>query len=327
MVPEFAQQLLSDSPFYEGTMILIVSLLLSRIAPLPRKFQPMVWFDFLAQELARKVNHINRVPSQQVIAGALAAILLILPFWLIIYFLLQLAAFPWFFEFIILYTCLNDDNFKQVAREVRQALDCSNKASARSILAPWLYRDTKSLSSVGLSKAAIEKLVTSPVYGTVSTIVFFCIGGAPLVLLCRMVKNLELRWPPINPKFSHFGKPVYWLSSTLFLIPSWLWNFCLAIQGGPSTILMLFKPLSNAGPYYNCINTCAIAAAVLKIELGGPMKFNSQRVSVPKLVYGPNPDSHSITAAIRLASNGYTMWLSFLILVPLIWAGLRYIQT
>ncbi|QFU21671.1 cobalamin biosynthesis protein [Shewanella eurypsychrophilus] len=327
MVPEFAQQLLSESPFYQGTMVLIVSLLLSRIAPLPRNFQPIVWFGYLARELASKVNKPNRAASQQIIAGTLAAILLILPFWLIIYFLLQLAAFPWFFEFVILYTCLNDDNFKQVAAEVRQSLNSADKERARSLLTPWLYRDTKQLSSVGISKATIEKLVTSPVYGTVATIVFFGIGGAPLVLACRMIKKLELCWPPINPKFNHFGKPVYWLSASLFLVPSWLWNFSLAIQGGPKTVLMLFNPLPNKGASYNCLNTCAIAASTLHIELGGPMKFNNQRVDAPRLVYGPKPDSHSISTAIKLASTGYTIWLSFIVLVPILWASLRYMQT
>lgn len=327
MVPEFAQLLLNDSVFYQGAMILLVSLLLSRLASLPREFQPIAWFGLLAKELAKKVAHSNRSPSQQVIAGTMATILLILPFWAIIYFLLQLAAFPWFFEFIILYICLNDDNFKQVAAEVRQALSREDKTGARQLLTVWLNRDTQQLSSVGISKATIEKLVTTPVYGTVSTIMFFSIGGAPLVLATRMIKKLELCWPAINPKFKHFGQPIYLLSTALFIVPSWLWNFTLAIQGGPNSILLLFKPLSNKGPLYNCTNTCTIAASVLKVELGGPMKFNKQRIEVTKLVYGPKPDSQTISAAIKLASTGYTLWLSFLILIPLIWAALRYLQT
>lgn len=327
MVPEFAQQLLNDSVFYQGTMILLVSLLLSRLASLPREFQPIAWFGILAKELANKVVHSNRSPSQQVIAGTMAAILLILPFWAIVYFLLQLAAFPWFFEFIILYVCLNDDNFKQVAGEVRQALSREDNPLARQLLSLWLYRDTKQLSSVGISKATIEKLVTTPVYGTVSTILFYSLGGAPLVLVTRMIKKLELCWPAINPKFTYFGQPINLLSAALFIIPNWLWNFTLAIQGGPKSILLLFKPLSYRGPLYNCTNTCAIAASVLKVELGGPMKFNNQRVEVTKLIYGPKPDSQDISAAIKLASTGYTLWLIFLILIPLIWAALRYLQT
>ncbi|BAJ00882.1 CobD-related protein [Shewanella violacea DSS12] len=307
--------------------MLLVSLLLARLASPPREFQPIVWFGLLAKELAKKVVHSNRSPSQQIIAGAMAAILLILPFWAIIYFLLQLAAFPWFFEFVILYICLHDDNFKLVAGEVKQALNREDKTCARHLLSLWLYRDTKQLSSVGICKATIEKLVTTPVYGTVSTILFFSIGGAPLVLAARMIKTLELCWPAINPKFKHFGQPINLLSAALFFIPSWLWNFTLAIQGGPKSILLLFKPLSNDGPLYNCIKTCATTASVLKVELGGPMKFNNQRVEVTKLIYGPKPDSRAITAAIKLASTASTIWLSFLVLIPLIWAALRYLQT
>lgn len=324
MVPEFATQLLNDSPFYQGAMILIISLLLSKIAPLPRDYQPIVWFGLLAKELASKVNHTSRAPSQQLIAGTLACILLVLPFSAIMTFLMQLAAFPWFFEFIILYICLNDENFKQTAIEVKQALYQEEKNRARTILSPWLYRDTKELSEVGIAKATIEKLVTTPVYGTVSTIIFFGIGGAPLVLITRMLKQLELCWPPINPKFSHFGKPVYLLSTLLFIVPSWLWNISIAIQGGPKSILSLVKPLPNTQPFYNCINTCAIAARVLNIELGGPMKFNGVKIDTVKLSYGPKPDAQSITSAIRLANTTYGIWIFFVISMPLIWAGLRY---
>ncbi|ABV35725.1 cobalamin biosynthesis protein CbiB [Shewanella sediminis HAW-EB3] len=327
MVPEFATQLLNDSPFYQGAMILIISLLLSKIAPLPRDYQPIVWFGLLAKELAAKVNHTSRAPSQQLIAGTLACILLVLPFSAIMTFLMQLAAFPWFFEFIVLYICLNDENFKQTAVEVKQALYHEEKNRARSILSPWLYRDTKELSEVGIAKATIEKLVTTPVYGTVSTIIFFGIGGAPLVLITRMLKQLELCWPPINPKFAHFGKPVYLLSTLLFIVPSWLWNISIAIQGGPKSILSLFKPLPNTQPFHNCINTCDIAARVLNIELGGPMKFNGMKIDTTKLSYGPKPDAQSITSAIRLANTTYGIWIFFVVSMPLIWAGLRYLHT
>lgn len=327
MVPEFATQVLNDSPFYQGAMILIISLLLSKIAPLPRDYQPIVWFGILARELAAKVNHPGRAPSQQIIAGTLASALLVLPFSAIMTFLMQLAAFPWFFEFITLYICLNDENFNQTAREVKQALIREEKGRARSTLSPWLYRDTRELSEVGIAKATIEKLVTTPVYGTVSTIIFFGIGGAPLVLITRMLKQLELCWPAINPKFTHFGKPTYLLSTLFFLIPGWLWNISMAIQGGPKSILNLFKPLPNNLPFYNCIHTCAIAASVLNIELGGPMKFNGAKIETPKLSYGPKPDGQSITSAIRLANTTYGIWIFFVISMPLIWAGLRYLHS
>ncbi len=326
MVPEFAQLLLNDSALYQGTLILFISLLLSKIAPLPRAAQPLVAFNLIAKEMALKVNRRNRSHSQQVIAGALSALLLVVPFWAIIAFMLQLAAFPWFFEFVILYICLNDENFNLVADEVNRALNQEDKARARTMLLPWLTRDTKELTEVGLSKATIEKLVTAPVYGTVASVLFFIIGGAPLVLAARMLKQLELCWVPINPKFRYFSRPVYWLNTVLFALPSWLWNLSLAIQGGPKSLATLFKPVALNGRIYHELQTCAIAASVLNIELGGPMKFNGVRVNTTKLNYGPLPKQNAIRDAIKLTRVTHLIWISFVMLIPLIWAGLRYLQ-
>ncbi|MBW8183624.1 cobalamin biosynthesis protein CobD/CbiB [Shewanella nanhaiensis] len=326
MVPEFTQQLLNDAPLYQGTLILFISLLLSKIAPLPRAVQPLVAFNYLAKEMASKVNHSNRSHSQQVIAGALSAILLVVPFWAIITFLLQLAAFPWFFEFLVLYICLNDENFNIVAEEVNRALNHEDKTRARKMLAPWLTRDTQELSDVGLSKATIEKLVTTPVYGTVASVLFFILGGAPLVLAARMLKQLELCWLPINPQFRYFSRPVFLLNTLLFALPTWLWNLSLAIQGGPKSLARLFKPVSLNGRIYHELQTCSIAASVLNIELGGPMKFNGVRVNTAKLSHGPLPEKGSIREAIKLARVSHAIWVGFVVVIPMIWAGLRYLQ-
>ncbi|MFT5704193.1 MAG: adenosylcobinamide-phosphate synthase [Shewanella sp.] len=327
MVPEFAQQLLNDSPLYQGAMILFISLLLSKVAPLPRALQPFVAFNFLAKEMAVKVNRNSRSHSQQVIAGALSALILVVPFWAIITFILQLAAFPWFFEFVILYICLNDENFNLVAKDVNCALYNKDKAKARHMLTPWLNRDTQELSNVGLSKATIETLVTTPVYSIVASILFFVIGGVPLVLAARMLKQLELCWLPINPKFRYFSLPIYILNTLLFALPSLLWNLSLAIQGGPRSLATLFKPVSLNGLIYHEFQTYAIAASVLNIELGGPMKFNGVRVNTTKLCYGPLPEQNAIPNAIKLTRMSYAIWIGFVILIPLLWAGLRYLQT
>ena len=101
MHSSFYQQLVEiDGALFEGFLVLFFALLLARLAPLPREMQPLIWFSHLAKQLAAKVNRSERSPSQQATAGFLAMLLLVFPFWAIITFLLELAAFPWFFEFL-----------------------------------------------------------------------------------------------------------------------------------------------------------------------------------------------------------------------------------
>ncbi|QYK00678.1 cobalamin biosynthesis protein CobD/CbiB [Shewanella psychrotolerans] len=327
MLPDFTQQLMNDSPLYQGALILLVSILLAKMAPLPREAQVFYWYSHLARSLSAKVNRKGRTSSQQKTAGFLAIVLLVVPFWLIITFLIQLAAFPWFFEFIILYLCLCDEQFYKVADETAQALRQDNRPSARALLKNWLFRDTQDLSEVGLAKATIEKLVTIPVYSIVATILFFAIGGAPLVLGARMIKQLEYCWPSVNPQYQSFGKPAYYLSYGLYFLPTLLWNFTLAIQGGPKTLVLILRSTKSRYPVNNHIATCEIAAHVLGIELGGPIKFANTKVSLEKVGKKQKPDASHLPHALKLARMGNTIWVLSVIMIPIIWALLRYLKT
>lgn len=327
MLPDFAQLLVNESPLYQGALTLLVAIILAKLAPLPREAQAFYWFSLLARNLAAKVNRRHRTASQQVTAGIMATILLVLPFWLIATFLVELAAFPWFFEFIILYLCLCDEQFHKVAEEVAQALKRDDKVRARQLLTPWLYRNTQELSEIGLTKATIEKLVTSPVYGTVATILFFILGGIPLVLGARMIKQLEYCWPSLNPRFSNFGRPVYYLSYGLYYIPTLCWNFSLAIQAGPKGLLLLLRPAKSRYRVNNHLSSCEIAAHALNIELGGPIKMNGTKIRVETIGDGPKPNANNLKPALNLVRTGNSIWVLAVIIFPAIWAALRYLQS
>ena len=149
MHSSFYQQLVEiDGALFEGFLVLFFALLLARLAPLPREMQPLIWFSHLAKQLAAKVNRPERAPSQQATAGFLAMLLLVFPFWAIITFLLELAAFPWFFEFLVLYLCISDACFSQVADEIAKALKREDNASAKKLLQSWVVRDTDILSEI-----------------------------------------------------------------------------------------------------------------------------------------------------------------------------------
>ncbi|PKH57622.1 cobalamin biosynthesis protein CbiB [Shewanella sp. Choline-02u-19] len=330
MVPEFTKFFSQDGQLYIGAIVLLMSILIARMAPLPRQLQPLEWLTNLAKSLSLKVNHTHRAASQQFIAGMLATLLLILPFWFIISFFAELAEFPWFVEALIIYVCLQDDHFRYIANEVSMSIRRDNKARARTLLLPWLNRSTQSLSSVGLSKVTIERLATTPTYGVAATVLFYCVGGVPLLLIARMVKQLDNAWPVYNPQYRYFGTPVYALSAVIHFIPAKLWSFTLAIQGGPRSLATLFNPSINATPIIE-YQTHAVIASALNIELGGPAKFpagkNAEtKVSMPKLKYGPLPTGGDIQRALKLNSIAFGLWTVSIILLPVIWGTLRIWQ-
>ncbi|QYJ78005.1 cobalamin biosynthesis protein CobD/CbiB [Shewanella acanthi] len=323
----FQQLVEIDGALFEGFLVLFFALLLARLAPLPREMQPLIWFAHLAKQLAAKVNRPERGANQQTTAGFLAMLLLVFPFWAIITFLLELAAFPWFFEFLVLYLCLTDSAFSQVADEIAKALKRQDNASAKKLLQPWVVRDTESLSEVGITKATIEKLATAPIYGTAATIFFFALAGAPMVLAVRMLKQLEISWPPIQPQYQYFSRSVNALSTVLLAIPAWLWSLSIAMQGGPTSFSKLFTLPKNHPGVRGYVMSVNMVASILQIELGGPQKLAGQRVEIAKVVYGPQPHFDAIAPAVQLTSRASGIWFGFITLLPILWAGLRYLQS
>ncbi|GIU47931.1 cobalamin biosynthesis protein CbiB [Shewanella sp. KT0246] len=309
--------------------MLFMALLISRVAPISRKYHPIVWFHQLAILLSQKVNHSQRAPKQQLTAGLLASILLVVPIWFTTYFILSLAAYPWFFDFVLLYFCISDAGFKPVAKDVVSSLEHGQKGLAKSYLSPWLIQQTNSLSEIGISKATIERLLISPSYGTVATILFYAIGGTPLVLLLQLLKQLEHCWPNYVPQYRFFSAPIYFLNRFIYAIPIWLWNFTLVLQGGLKNIGILFKqPSHNSGIYG--YSSLFIGSKILQVELGGPQKFTinqkEQRVDVIKINPSRMPGINDINNAISLTSWAMTFWVSFTIAIPILWTALRWIQ-
>jgi len=92
------------------------------------------------------------------------------------------------------------------------------------------------------------------------------------------------------------------------------------------------QPISttvNKDQLNNHYTSYALAAKLLKIELGGPQQFiengNTIRVDLPKVKSGPLPDHRHISQAITVTHTANLFWISLTLLLPLIWTGLRFI--
>ncbi|MGX9462270.1 cobalamin biosynthesis protein CobD/CbiB [Shewanella sp. A14] len=326
----FNPQLLSqDSGLLQSCCIVFSALVLARFAPIPRDLQPLLWFNQIATLLATKVNHPERAISQQLTAGILATLILIVPIGMIVSFLLSVAAYPWFFELLILYFCLCDSAFKPVAEKIVDAIKAGKKQDAKQLLAPWVRQNTQVLSEVGLSKTTIEKLFITPIYGTLATILFFALGGATMALVVRMLRQLEHCWPPYHPHFHVFASFIGQLNRVIFFIPTLLWHCSLAIQFGLLGVKSIVSATTktNKNQLNNHYSSYALAAKLLKIELGGPQQFSdnshSIRVDLAKVKAGPLPDNRHISQAITITHTANLFWICLTLLLPLIWTGLR----
>ncbi|UJF21473.1 cobalamin biosynthesis protein [Shewanella sp. OMA3-2] len=333
--------LLLQNEFIQGCLVLIASIAAAQLAPLPKHWLPWLWFRLLANQLAAKVNHLNRSVSQQMTAGILATLLLVIPITTITAFFLELAAYGWFFDFLILYCSISDYQFTHQAKRIQAALEKGNNASAKVILAPWVSQSTQRLSSVGLCKTTIEKTLIAPVYGSVATVLFFALGGSTMVIAAHLLKQLEQCWPTYHPNFVNFSSFIGQFNRLLFFIPRLLWQFSLAIQFGQLGVKSIVVTDKVTQGLNNDFSVIHLGANLLKTELGGPQQFilpsasqklsytNGaaetvfEKVALAKVLAGPLPHYQHIHIAIKAAQNGKFFFLALAILLPLLWALLQ----
>ncbi|WP_394129692.1 cobalamin biosynthesis protein [Shewanella maritima] len=326
----FSQILQNESALLIDCAVLFAALILARVAPLAPELHPLTWLSKLATQIADKVNRFNRAPSQRQIAGLMACLLIVVPIVAIVAFLLSLAAFPWFFNFLILYLCIPEGQTSAQAKLVYQQLDKGQKPQARDTLSTMVNSHTKSLSEVGICKATIEQQLTSPVYGLLSVIFFYVIGGVPLVLTAKLLRKLELNWPPFHPHFHAFGATVFILNRILFFIPKTLWLLTLSLPFGR----LPFKALGdeiNQQQADNDFATLQVGANLLNVELGGPQQYLHQketiRVARAKVNVSQSlPSAASIVEAQKLITPAYYFWLALIVIMPVLWLGLRSLQ-
>ncbi|MCL1073668.1 cobalamin biosynthesis protein [Shewanella dokdonensis] len=324
MLATFIDKLLTEDGEllrYFATMLL--PLLAVKLLPLPVHLQPLLWLGELANALTAKVLHTNRAANQQALAGILALLLLVLPFWVISSLLLYLAVYPWFFEMLILYFCLQDLRFIRIASEISHTLQAQDKALARRRLSSWVIRDTQELSETGIAKTTIELLVTLPAYRLLANLLAYVLLGAPACLLLAMLWQLQQCWWSQAPKYRYFSQALSWANQLLFWLPLWLWRLSLAINGGFPWLFKRFV-IVQYPELTGYQQLCALSAAMLHIELGGPQKYAGNKINSNRYCFGNLPSAPDIDRALSLVKAAMAFWLILLSAIPVIWIALRW---
>ncbi|MCL1141923.1 cobalamin biosynthesis protein [Shewanella gaetbuli] len=343
------EHLLLQNELIQGCLQILLAFIVAYFAPLSQHWQPLYWFGELAKILAQKVNHPDRPPSQQMTAGILASLLLVIPFAVICIFLMEMAAYPWFFNIIVLYCCFSEYQFAKSAQQVLHALKQHENQTAKDILAVAVEEDTSQLSSLGLTKTCIEKTLTTPIYGLVASILFFAFGGIAMVLTAQLLKKLESSWSPYRVKFSIFASFVAQFNRVLFWLPRLIWHFALAVQFGQfGARHMLAKDIIAKG-LNNDYPTVSLGANLLRIELGGPQQFTRnphtfnapttlafdaqpqaatqfEKVRLSKVFAGSPPNAQDIQHALTIVKNGHFFILSLTLLLPVLWVCLQILS-
>jgi adenosylcobinamide-phosphate synthase len=257
--------------------VLLLVILIERYLPWLDKFHPISFIKVLAIGMQAKVLFVERNSiGQQKISGALACIVLLLPFCSILVVFKYLSVYPVFFEALMLLIALRfKDIIKQTYR-VTAALAKQQKMLARHALSQIVLRETQKMSSLGMVKANVESVLLRYSYQYCAVIFWYLITGGVGALTYRLIYELSLCWNNKLLRYKYFGQPVRHVVSVLQWLPSKL--ACLSIvlavnisQGSTA----LFQRSSYQCNHLFILNLCG---ASLGIELGGPAYYEKQKV-------------------------------------------------
>ncbi len=146
----------------------------------------------------------------------------------------------------------------------------------------------------------------------IATVVWFAIGGAPLVILHRLSNTLDAMWGYKNSRFIYFG----WFAARMDDFLGWptakITSLLYVCQG---PLLIALDNAKIQGRQYKSLNggwVMAAGATVLGIRLGGSASYHGKTIQSVTLGKGAQVSSKDIEPSLTLVSNALLSKLLYL---------------
>lgn len=177
-------------------------------------------------------------------------------------------------ESIFCYQLLAAKSLKDESMKVYHALKDGNVERARTAVSMIVGRDTKKLSDVGITKAAVETIAENTSDGVVAPLFYMMLGGAVLGFAYKAVNTMDSMIGYKNDRYLYFGRTAAKLDDFFNLIPARLAalfmiiaSFVLGFHGIHAIKIYIRDRYQHKSP--NSAHTEAVCAGALDIQLAG----------------------------------------------------------
>ena len=275
----------------------------------PRRWHPLVGFGNLAQRIEQRLNAGGRGWRSHGVTGwCLAVLPSVLLTWL-----LSLSSLGWLVDILALYCAVGLKSLAQHALPVAQALRLGQLDEARQRVGYLVSRRTQELDATGVARAGTESVLENGSDAVFAALFWFCLLGAPGVVLYRLSNTLDAMWGYRNERFERFGWAAAKIDDVLNYFPARLVALTYALLGCTATALRCWRRQApqwdspNAGP------VMAAGAGALQVQLGGSAIYHGVEELRPELGEGDQAQARDIERAINLVYGGVALWLALLL--------------
>lgn len=279
----------------------------------PRRRHPLVGFGALADRVERRLyGDATMTPRTRRWRGALALLLLILPFTAAAAALTALPYVGMVFSVLMLYAAIGHKSLHDHARPVASALRAGDEDEARRLAARMVSRDSAALD---IPAAATESVLENGNDGVFGALFWFAIAGGAGAVLYRLANTLDAMWGYRSEHYRHFGWAAARLDDVLNYVPARLTALTYAVLGQTRQALSCWRTQAPVWDSPNAGPVMAAGAGALGLTLGGPARYQGEWHQRPVLGTGRPPQVTDIERALRLVRHGVWLWLGALMIV------------
>lgn len=287
---------------------IIIALVIDAVFGEPKKFHPLVGFGRLAQHYESKFNLPTQSNYQRFFAGFFGVSLLIVPFVFLSYYVVDQIAITWFFEVLILYWAIGHQSLRQHILDVYSALKEGDITLARQKVSMIVSRDTEQLSAQQLTQATIETGLENGADAIFAPLFWFCLLGAPAVVLYRLVNTLDAMWGYRTNQFEYFGKSAARLDDILNWLPARLVALSYALLGNTRSAIDCWLKQAAALKSPNAGPVMTSGAGSLGVKLGGPTYYHGKLMEKPFFGAGHEVEHKHILQCLKLIFKTLILW-------------------
>ena len=205
---------------------------------------------------------------------------------------------------VVATTCAGRE-LRQTASRVRHALARDDVQRARTLLPSLVGRDTSTLDYSGIAAAVIESVAENMVDAVVAPAFWgFCAGGSGAAAY-RAVNTMDAMVGHHSARYERFGWASARLDDIANLVPARVTALLVGLVRPTAMrrVARAAREQAQAHPSPNAGIAEAAFAAVLGVELGGPLRYGDRHEERPRLGSGPRPQPSDIDRAVALASD------------------------
>jgi len=317
LIDNLFNQTLMLLPAFAIVCTLALALLFDKVFGEAKHFHYLIGFGWLANKLEKTLNV---SPSTQSIIkaklfGTFAWCLLVFPLPMIYFYYLNHLVWYWqiLLDASVLYLCLGLNSLHQHAMQIYRPLKSGDLDNARHFTGYIVSRETAALTEQEMSRATVESMLENGHDAVIASLIYYLIGGAPLVILHRLANTLDAMWGYKNSRFNHFGYASARLDDVLGFISGKCCTLLYALQGLTRGLCQqAFINAYQQGNQYKSHNggwVMAAGATVMARKLGGSALYHGKVTHSLALGAGKKVTIDDIPASLTLVTRASLLLL------------------